>query len=178
MLTWLAMLALAQGSASGERIARPALPGFIIGFSGKQGAQSIVEQVPAGESVQGWTRMVTSQKFVDMLSGGVTAEMLATRVADSWMKACPGAQRGTLTTSHAGGYPEAEIRVDCPRNPQTGKPETMFLRAVTGASDGYSVQVAFRRVPSAADVGWATDYLAATHLCGPRAAVPACRAGT
>jgi hypothetical protein len=56
------------------------------------------------------------------------------------------------------------MRVDCPINPSTGKPETFFAKAMPSASDMHVAQVAFRRVPSSADTSWAENYLASVKL--------------
>ncbi len=74
--------------------------------------------------------------------------------------ACPGAR----VTYRRPGAKLAQMRVDCPRNPATGLPETFFARAMTGSSDMRHAQIAFRRVPTASDVAWAEKYLGEVRL--------------
>ena len=44
------------------------------------------------------------------------------------------------------GYASALIAVSCPRNPRSGQPETVILKALRGRSDLYVVQKAWRVV--------------------------------
>ena len=59
----LAISAAAAQPAGTERLVSPSLPGFVTGHSAANAQQSILEQIPAGESVRAWTRMVTTQRY-------------------------------------------------------------------------------------------------------------------
>jgi hypothetical protein len=152
------MLALAAAIAM-EVLMRPSLPGFVVGYDIARDGNSIVEQVPAGESVDKWTRMITTQRFAGSArrtdGNGFLQVML-----DGLQRGCPGAK---VAYRHASGK-TAQMRVDCPMNPATGLPETFFAKAMPGATDMHIAQVAFRRVPTAADVVWADRYLASVVL--------------
>ena len=65
---------------------------------------------------------------------------------------------------------------DCPRNPQTGLPETFLILAIEGANDMHVAQVAFRRVPSAQDIAWAEAQLESVALCTGASREPVCTA--
>ena len=66
MRVWLYGLALALAPAASAapgdaRLVTQALPGFIVGYEAGNAQQSIREEIPKGETVQAWTRMVTTR---------------------------------------------------------------------------------------------------------------------
>lgn len=85
-----ASAALAQGNAS-ERLVSPALPGFVTGHSAANAQQSILEQIPAGESIQAWTRMVTTQRYGGLARRATVAQYVG-NVRAAVPQACPGGQ--------------------------------------------------------------------------------------
>ncbi|HEU5481957.1 MAG TPA: hypothetical protein VFU80_02535 [Sphingomicrobium sp.] len=142
-----------------EAIAQPSLPGFVVGYNVERDGNSITEQVPSGETVQKWTRMVTTQRFAGV-ARRTDADGFLQLMLNGLQQACPGATvayRRPATRS-------AQMRVDCPLNPATGLPETFFAKAMPGAADMHVAQVAFRRDPSGKDVDWAEGYLAKVDL--------------
>lgn len=155
-----ALAVLAAGPA--ERIVAQMPAGFVVGYSAAQGAVSIEERIPQGETVEAWTRMITLQRF-----GGspVSARGLLQNIAASLGRGCPGGKTSTIVEAAVDGRRYAAMRADCPLNPGTGKPETFFARTVSGADALYSVQYAFRSVPTAAQVAEAEAYLSAVRLC-------------
>lgn len=172
-----AVLALAStapaSAAEAERLVSPPLPGFVIGYSAANAAQSIREEVPRGESVERWNRMVTTQRFTGLASRSAPAAYART-IADQTPRACPGAvvsPIASLTVSRRGA---ARVQVDCPRS-QGGLPETFILLAIAGERDMHVKQVAFRGNKTPADMAWAQRYLAATVLCRPRDLQVSCR---
>jgi len=138
-----------------ETLTRPPVPGFITGYQVAKNGSSIQEQVPAGENVEQWTRMVTTQRFAGVATR-TNADGFLQLMVDQLSGACPGAR---VPYRHPSGH-GAQMRVDCPLNPKTGLPETFFVKALPGASDMHVAQVAFRRVPTTKDVSWAESYLA------------------
>ena len=152
MLLALAMMAL-------EMLARPPLTGFVTGYQATNDGSSILEQVPKGESVDHWTRMVTTQRFAKV-ADRVDAEGFLQLMVDGLDASCPGSRVSDRRTD--GGT--AQLRADCPLNPQTGLPETFFAKALPGETDMHVAQVAFHRVPTAEDVAWAEHYLTTVTL--------------
>ena len=152
MLPVLAVLAM-------EALVRPPVPGFVVGYEVARDGNLIIEQVPAGENVEKWTRMVTTQRFAGA-AGRLSANGLLQNMIDGLSGGCPGA---TIVYRRASGK-NAQMRVDCPKNPKTGLPETFFAKAMAGASDMHVAQVAFRSVPKANDVAWAEKYLGSVSL--------------
>jgi hypothetical protein len=142
-----------------EVLARPPVPGFIQGYQAARDGNSIVEEIPAGENVDKWTRMVTTQNFAGVASR-IDANGFLQSMIDGLANACPGAK---VTYRRAAGK-TAQMRVDCPLNPSTGLPETFFAKAMAGSADMHVAQVAFRREPRAADVAWAERYLSGVSL--------------
>lgn len=160
-LTWLWASVLLQ-PVPVERLVAPMPPGFQVGYSAEVGSQAIEERVPAGESIDRWTRMVTVQRLGRLATIGSHAFL--TRMGGLWTRACPGATVSPISDGEVEGRPVASFRVDCPLNPQTGQPETMFARAFAGASDLHIVQYAFRSVPGAAEARAALAYLDSVRL--------------
>ena len=152
------MLGVALAAAV-EMLAMPAAPGFIVGYEVEREGNAIVEQVPTGETVKDWTRMITMQRFAGV-AGRTDADGFLQLMLDGLERACPGA---TVAYRRPAGS-TAQIRIDCPLNPATGLPETFFAKSLPGAADMHVAQVAFRRVPSAEDAAWAEDYLAGVTL--------------
>lgn len=142
-----------------EALARPPVPGFIVGHQFARDGNLIFEQVPAGENVDRWTRMVTTQRFAGV-AGRVGANGFLQTMIDGLAEACP---RSRVVYRRASGR-TAQMRVDCPLNPKTGLPEIFFARAIAGTADMHVAQVAFRRMPKASDVAWAEKYLESVRL--------------
>ena len=174
MLAALAGLLLGASPAAAERLVSPALPGFVVGHEAANEQQSLREEVPSGETVQDWTRMVTTQRF-----GGAASRLTPTGflevITRNLMAACPGAQASRVLTGTRGGHPSAQIRAFCPLLAQSGKPEAFIMLAITGDSDLHVKQVAFRRVPTDDDIQWGEEVLAAVAFCETGQADDACR---
>jgi len=170
ILTAGAVLALVSAQTAlaveAERLVSPLLKNFVLGYSAANAAQSIREEVPRGESVERWTRMVTTQRFTGLAARSTPAAYART-IADQTPQACPGAKVSPVAGLTISGRAAARLQVDCPRT-QGGVPESFLLLAVAGDSDMHVRQVAFRGAKTAADLAWAERYLGATVLCRPR----------
>jgi hypothetical protein len=180
---WLALLSAslgataAQAAPPAEWVGQAALPTLVIGFQRAEGGSMIVERIPPGEAVENWTRMVLNQRFAGVIARGGTVEEWRGHFMGGLANSCPGARASGLNTLQIEGRDAIEFRVDCPRNPATGRPETFLLRAIAGRADLHVTQVAFRHVPSAAEARWARDHLASVTLCTRTVPTPVCRAG-
>jgi len=151
-------------AAPAEWSMRVPAPGFVVGYDRANDQQSIVERIPAGENVDHWTRMLTSQRFMGRGQDPGPRGLL-TNMQGLMKEACPDGGTTAIVDMTVSGRPAARMRADCPLNPQTGLPETYFIVAFAGASDLFAEQVAFRRVPSPADVQYATKMLQQVSLC-------------
>lgn len=149
----------------------PRAEGFVTGNQQSAANGSIEEQVPAGETVDDWSRMITDMR----INGDQRAKQFTDTLKAGWKNACPGGRTVSdiFITPDFGGYVDA--RMDCPLNPQTGKPETMFMRVFNGEHGLYVLQVAFRHVPSAAETEWAQAQLNAAVLCTAKSPRPVCK---
>jgi len=151
-------------AAPAEWSMRVPVPGFVVGFDRANNEQSIVERVPKGETVENWTRMLTSQSFAGRGQDPGPRGML-TNMQGLMKEACPDGGTTAIVTMTVSGQPAARMRADCPLNSQTGLPETYFIVAFAGSRDLFAEQVAFRHVPTPADVAFATQVLQQVALC-------------
>jgi hypothetical protein len=172
-----ALLTIAAGppAPAGERVALAPLPGFTLAFREEGDGNLIEERIPLGETVQRWTRMVTIQRFAGVVQRADAATYLGI-IRNNLPRSCPGGTTSAISALIVSGHRAARLRADCPRNPQTGLPETFEIVAIEGASDIHVAQVAFRRVPSAADLAWSDRQLAGVALCTGSSREPACAA--
>jgi hypothetical protein len=173
MLAWPASMPAAPATMPAERIASPVLAGFVLGYQAANAAQSIREEIPRGETVERWSRMVTTQRFTGLAARSSPAAYART-ITGSVPQACPGAAISPIASIAVSGRAAARFQVDCPRN-QYGQVETFILIAIAGQSDMHVKQVAFRGAKSPADLAWARTYLDRTVLCRPRDPQVGCR---
>jgi hypothetical protein len=167
----------AAAAAPDEWIGHGPLPGLVVGYQAAQPEAMIVERIPPGETVQRWTRMVTTQRFAGVIARGGTLAQWSGHFLEGLGSGCPGYRSTRPAALSIDGREAIAFRVDCPRNPQTGLPETLLLRAIAGRADLHVAQVAFRHLPSASETRWAENHLATVTLCTPQSASPVCRAG-
>jgi hypothetical protein len=172
LLTVLMFPVAASGQANPERLASPPLPDFITAHSASNASQSIREEIPRGETVQAWTRMITTQRFVG-LARTATPAQYAQNVMAAVPQACPGARVSPLSNLSISGRSAVRFQLDCPRS-AGGRPETFILQAIAGSSDMHVKQVAWRGGTTPARLAWGRQFLAATVLCQPRDRQLAC----
>ncbi len=60
---WIFAAAMALMLQAGEWVGLPPVEGFVVGYQQTAGPQSIEERVPRGETVQDWSRMITTLKL-------------------------------------------------------------------------------------------------------------------
>ena len=171
--TWAAALILlpavalaAPAQRGGEIVSFGTPPAdFETGYQASQGGQTIVELVPKGQTVQNWERMVTLQTFA-----GDTRSVIDFRraVSDGWRSACPGGNTINLSEGQENGYPYALLQMSCEHNPQSGRPEYTWIKAMRGERALYVAQYAFRHLPSREEVTDAARRLRGMSLCDTR----------
>ena len=171
--TWAAALILlpavalaAPAQRGGEIVSFGTPPAdFETGYQASQGGQTIVELVPKGQTVQNWERMVTLQTFA-----GNTRSVIDFRraVSDGWRSACPGGNTINLSEGQENGYPYALLQMSCEHNPQSGRPEYTWIKAMRGERALYVAQYAFRHLPSREEVTDAARRLRGMSLCDTR----------
>jgi hypothetical protein len=149
-----------------ENLLTPLEDGFKVASQGRNGQIGGSEMVPQDETVQVWTRMVTSQTFFgrshadpDGIPGGM---------AKSWPQACPGGSGQRIEKGTENGYATSLWAFRCPLNPQTGKPENMWMKVISGADALYDVQYAYRRAYADDMAAQATAFLKRVKVCDTR----------
>ncbi len=155
-----------------ENILVPLAAGFTAASRGRQGQMDIIEYVPTGETVKDWSRMITTQVFHGAHS--VDPDTLPTGIAKSWAVACPGGVGAPTGHSTENGYAVSTWAFRCPLNPQTQKPENMWMKVISGADALYSVQYAYRRALSDDLAGPAVSYLKNVQVCDTRTTMHSC----
>ncbi|MCW3847876.1 hypothetical protein OF829_11550 [Sphingomonas sp. LB-2] len=172
----IAMALLAPGATAliaqaGEWLAMPMPEGFVTAHQQTAQVGSIEERIPQGETVEQWTRMIT----LITLNTDSPPEAYAAEFDQRLQGGCPGARSAPHTVSRIGTRAAFDGQLDCPRNPATGKPETLFYRVTSAGGRLHMVQVAFRSVPDAQGVAWARERIGSAVLCTPRSTEPACK---
>jgi len=140
--------------------------GFEVGYQASQNGMVIAEFVPKGETVEAWSRMITVQVFRGLPNAD--GDQLASNMQQGWETACAGSDVGRADAGTVNGYEWVAWHFSCPLNPETSLPETMWLRAISGADALYVVQYAYRALPSAERETPATEYLATISVCDTR----------
>ncbi|MET4897200.1 hypothetical protein RN629_08515 [Sphingomonadaceae bacterium jetA1] len=170
MVILMALLGLA--GAATEHIAPPAGPDFVLGFEA-HGPAPIQEFVPRGETVERWTRMVTLLQLG--WKPGVGPRRFAGFWAESIQRGCPGAVIGAIRDTPLAGHESVTVQADCPLNRESGGPETVIARFVTGGEQLHNVQAAIRGVATPNAIAWARTVVDTATLCASNDSRPACR---
>lgn len=149
--------------------------GFKTGYSASNGKEDMMEYVPSTETVEDWTKMVTVQVFHD--AKDVDPDAFAANIADGWKSSCTGGDAEKITTGVENGYPIAVWAYDCALNPETNKPESMWLKVTSGGDALYSVQYAYRAKATGDLATLALDYLHSVMVCDTRRSDRPCPKG-
>jgi hypothetical protein len=158
-----------------ENVLTPVPTGFKLGDSGNQGLLTMAEYVPARETVDNWSTMITVQIFHGQ--GRRDPDAFANNLGARWKASCPNATAVPVTSGAENGYPISVWSYECPRNPATRKPENMWIKVVAGADSLYAVQYANRLPMSPALIRPAMTYLRQVKVCDTRRPDRACPAG-
>ena len=136
-----------------RQVALPADRGLVFAHRARQGRSILVELVPAGESVERYTRMVTLRTMPDL--GRVPEKDVLDRFTERYRAACP---RSTVTVLKFESLSDG-VRIDCPLHPGTSRMETVFVRVLDLSPDRAMVHITMTRVPMPDDSRWARDFL-------------------
>ena len=169
-----ALIFLGGGAASSsafaglqaENILTPLPPEFKIGFSTRDGRMDMAEYVPKAETVDEWSKMITVQIFHGLEN--VDAERFARGLQQRWVGGCAGGQGNEVHNGVENGYPVAVWMYTCPLNPQTNKPENMWMKVIRGSDALYGVQYAFRGILDRDMITPAMTYLREVEVCDTR----------
>ncbi|UVO49319.1 hypothetical protein M0208_01845 [Sphingomonas sp. SUN019] len=131
----------------------PPTPGFVPGYSARQGRQTLVELVPKGQTVKNFTRMITLQTAP--VPRGMTEQNYIAAFAKGYVTRCPRARAIVVPLLNRA----AGVRIDCPRHPATGQSETVFARAIAMPPEMAIVHYTSKAFVLPKEAGWARDYL-------------------
>jgi hypothetical protein len=149
--------------------------GYKVGFQNKTERQMISEMVPAAESVEDWTEMVTVQIFYNLRD--VAPAQYRARLEKLWDESCPGSSFAKVKEELENLYPTITWVQRCPGNAKTGKPEFTWMKAVRGKDSFYLVQKAYKFEPSAEQVSLWGDFLDSVKVCDTRSRLQPCELG-
>jgi len=144
---------------------------FRVGFQSSHDNRMMTEFVPAAETVEDWTRMLTVQIYRGATTDAAT---FLQGIGKRYMDACAGTTTKGIFTGQVNGYVVSMLVLKCPKNPSTGKPETTAFRVIKGNDALYSVQQAWRSVPSDQDLDDVIHGLAKVTVCDTRSADHPC----
>jgi cell fate (sporulation/competence/biofilm development) regulator YmcA (YheA/YmcA/DUF963 family) len=168
-------IAVGQSLLDGENLLVSPPKNFEVAHDSRSGNNSITEFVPAGETVEKWTQMLTVQVFRQSQSD---ATAFLQFVGKKFSDACPGTTlvgRG-IETGRVNGYVVSMLFLKCPKNPETGKPESTVFRAIRGRDALYSFQQAWRAVPADQEVKDAIQTMERAVVCDTRSTEHPCPA--
>jgi hypothetical protein len=158
-------IACAQSSIDAENLLVSPPKDFKVGFQASHDNRTITEFVPTAETVEDWTQMLTVLVY---RHATVDSATLLQRVGKQYMDACPGTTAKGIFTGKTNGYDVSMLVVKCPKNPATQKPETTAFRVIKGNDALYSVQRAWRSVPSDQEIDAVMHSLAKVTVCDTR----------
>lgn len=179
-MTGMVALALATAPGLGQGLRAENLlaglpEGFELGSQVSEGVMDMTEFVPVGETVKDWTSLITIQVFKG--EGDAPIQLFAESFEQGWNSACANASDAKLSEGVVNGYPYADWRFVCPLSPHTGKPEAMWMRAISGNDAFYVVQYAARAEPTPMREAEIRGYLQGVSVCDTRLPEQACPAG-
>ncbi len=165
ILLLLACSATARAQLVNENLLTEMPAGYKVDFQARKNSMLMTEMVPAGETVNNWTEMVTVQIFFGLKT---TPDQFRARMEKGWSASCAGSDSRTTSAGTDNGYAAVTWMMSCPLNPATGKPEMTWFKAIQGNDSFYVVQKAFKFTPSRDQtLQWVT-YLRKVAVCDSR----------
>ncbi|TAJ96409.1 MAG: hypothetical protein EPO10_23265 [Reyranella sp.] len=140
--------------------------GFKLGFKDSKNGMNMQEFVPAAETVQNWTEMVTVQVFLSRKD--LEPSQFLALMQKQWAEACKGSTLTPVASGKVNGYESATVLLRCPLLASTGKPETTMLKAIKGNDSFYVVQRAVRSVPTPERLETMKKYIESVSVCDSR----------
>ena len=163
ILAWPAICGPVVAQENGaSRLVGPALEGYVIGYEQTSADLSIREEVPEGESVEAWSRMVTTQRFA---KSEQSALQFAETVKGMVQQSCAQTSMSAPGEIVHQGYKAASFSATCYSEPARGGVETFFMMAVRAPDALLVKQVAFKRDIERADMEFAVAVLRGARVC-------------
>jgi len=163
-------LASSQGvrtpTAETEGISVDAPATFVVGNRSNDGRINLVELVRPPETVDTWSELISVVTIMHATEGTTLNEFYP-MWRDGYRGTCPGPNeavaRGTVD-----GRPALKATFHCPVDPQTGKPESLTVIFIQGEVNLLSVQLAFRRSMTNADLALVQKVQKTLKVCDAR----------
>lgn len=166
-----ALLGVASGTASagldGENLLQPLPNGFKIASEQAEGGASLTEMVPVDETVDQWTRMVTTQVYRGLSDASFLAKYKE-QMKVRWAKACDVADTKPFSDSSQNGYKTHVWMQVCAFKDAQKKPEVTLFKFIQGHDASYVVQMAFHFQPSKTQLAESMTYLDRVTACDTR----------
>lgn len=163
----------ALAALQGENLLQPLPTGFRIANEQSEGRASLTEMVPANETVDQWTRMVTTQVYRGLSDASFFAKYQA-QMKDRWSKACDVADTQPFSDSNENGYATHVWLQVCAFKDKQKKPEVTLFKFIQGRDATYVVQMAFHFQPAKAQLAASMTYLSKVTVCDTRRADSPC----
>ncbi|WP_332811442.1 hypothetical protein [Sphingomonas sp.] len=145
---------------------------FEMGHQARNDTLQIMELVEPPETVETWSKLITSMMFFNAAHQGMDAFYGQWR--DGLRAACEGIT-DTVVKGTVDGMPALRATLACPKNAKTGKPENLEAIVVQGRANMMIVQVAFRRPITPDDAALIERVAGSMKVCDQRT-LPLCSA--
>jgi hypothetical protein len=145
----------ARADLENENLLVTAPPGYKVGFRDKKPDMLMTEFVPAKETVENWTEMVTVQVFFGLPSA---PQQFMDDMVKRWRAACPDAEDAhTIANAPENGYPTLVWLLSCPKNREPASRKSLGSRpcSATTASTSFRRRSNSSRARSRSRAGWA-----------------------
>jgi hypothetical protein len=151
ILLWPLNAALAEGNNlyPGENFQVPLPEGWKVGWGKNDKSLQMTELVPAAETVENWTQMVTVQIFKGRTD--LHPKTFSESMAGLFQRGCDKVGTGKVGQRTVNGYASAQILIACTREAQSGRGSLTVVRSFAGNDSFYVVQMAWRTDPFALD---------------------------
>jgi hypothetical protein len=129
----------------GEAVTIRMPQGWILANRGERDGIAVLEWIPSGQTLTGWTDIITLQRLPG-ITDVAPAEMLDRMVTD-YRRACADMITGTRTVTAIANFPVAVHLVACPDYAATRQSEITLFTGIAGENSFYLLQRAWRRAP-------------------------------
>ena len=160
-----ALAAQSPSNASTEMLGIDVPDEFQVGHHQRNEKTEIIELVTPPETVDNWSRLITSLMLFDAAPYGLNAFYASWQ--DNMRDACPG-MKDKMTRGSVDGHPAIGGSFSCPKNRQTGMPENLSVFLVQGDANLMMAQVAFRHAVTAPDAALIKRIAGSLKVCDQR----------
>jgi len=156
-----------QAGLQGENLLQPLPAGFRIASEQAEGKATLTEMLPVDETVDQWTRMVTTQIYRGMDDTSFFAKY-TNQMKGRWSSACDVADTKPFSDGVENGYTTHVWLQICAFKDSHRKPEITLFKFIQGRDAAYVVQMAFHFHPGKAQLADWMSYLAKVTVCDTR----------